>query len=80
MSDQRCGLCRFWPLDPWAVERQQDNAAREFGASYMPELSDCRRRAPVRLSETGEQGAFPKVDRHSWCGEFERDEKRLPRQ
>lgn len=65
MSEERCGLCRFWPRYPYAEANDT-----EHGISGS-ESSECRRRAPKASDDGLPQPNYPWVHRAHWCGEFE---------
>ena len=37
--------------------------------AFNPAAQECRRRAPVIVSQFGTQGIWPKVERADWCYE-----------
>lgn len=65
MRQERCGLCRFWPLSGYG---EANNIESGLAGS---DRSECRRRAPVAMSR-GDQPIWPWIDKREWCGEFEK--------
>jgi hypothetical protein len=76
VTEQRCELCRFWPLSSYSNGKIGDKYYGIGGHHTDGSVSDCRRRAPAMVDPHRDahlwgSARWPTTKREDWCGDFE---------
>ena len=69
-----CGNCAFWPLSSFSRNLNTDEPLGIGGLNCDGSVSECRKRAPMAIADSGELSGnrkFPTTRRDDFCGEFE---------